>query len=118
MAISIKPEFNWGSKLIPYIPPTPISSFGTISPFWSLSVFNYSAIDLLKMLRNTYAYISKNIKNPSAFKIFIKTERDQNGEIVPKLDIGVGGMYGINFDPQLNSGFILIANWISEVGEL
>ena len=82
------------------------------------AVFNYSAIDLLKMLRNTYAYISKNIKNPSAFKIFIKTERDQNGEIVPKLDIGVGGMYGINFDPQLNSGFILIANWISEVGEL
>ena len=29
----------------------------------------------------------KNIKNPSAFKIFIKTERDQNGEIVPKLDL-------------------------------
>jgi GTPase SAR1 family protein len=82
------------------------------------AVFNYSAIDLLKLLRNTYAYITKNIKNPSAFKIFIKTERDQNGEIVPKLDLGVGGMYGINFDPQLNSGFILIANWISEVGDL
>ncbi len=82
------------------------------------AVFKYSAIDLLKLLRNTYAYVSKNIKNPSAFKIYIKTERDQTGEIVPKLDVGVGGMYEIRFDPEVNSGFIFIANWIGEVGEL
>ena len=82
------------------------------------AVYNYSPIELLKMLRNTYAYITKNIRNPYAFKLFIKTERDNSGNIVPKLDSGVGGMYEIKYDPNLNSGFMLVANWICEVGEL
>jgi energy-coupling factor transporter ATP-binding protein EcfA2 len=82
------------------------------------AVSKYSAIDLLKFLKNTSTYVTKNLQNTTAFKIYIKTERDSSGEIVPKLDSGVGGMHEIRFDSDVNSGFIYITNWIVEVGEL
>ncbi len=78
--------------------------------------FSMSPLDLLKLLKNTYAFSTKNVKDVSAFKIYIKTERTPSGEIVPKLDSGIGGMKQIQFDPQMNSGFMFTANWICEIG--
>jgi hypothetical protein len=80
------------------------------------AVINYSPIQLLEILKNTNAYVKKYIKNPSAFKIYIKTERDNDGTIVPKLDVDVGGRLDIKFDPEFNEGFLYVAQWIAEVG--
>ncbi len=80
------------------------------------AVIEYSPLQLLEILKNTNAYVRKYIKNPSAFKIYIKTERDTDGTIVPKLDVDVGGRLDIKFDPQFNDGFLYIAQWIAEVG--
>lgn len=78
--------------------------------------FSMSPLDLLKLLKNTHTFATKNVKDVSAFKIYIKTERTPSGEIVPKLDFGIGGMKQIQFDPQMNSGFMFTANWICEIG--
>lgn len=80
--------------------------------------FALPALELLKLLRNTYVYVTKNVSDPNAFKLYIKTERKSSGEIIPKLDAGVGGMKEIRFDPESNSGFMYTANWICEVGDI
>lgn len=79
-------------------------------------VFSMPPLDILKLLENTYSFATKNVKDISAFKIYIKTERASSGEIVPKLDYGIGGMKQIQFDSQVNSGFMFTANWICEIG--
>ena len=80
------------------------------------AVINYSPIQLLEILKNTNAFVRKYVKNPAAFKIYIKTERDNDGTIVPKLDVDVGGRLDIKFDPEFNEGFLYMAQWIAEVG--
>ena len=80
------------------------------------AVINYKPIQLLEILKNTNAYVKKYVKNPVAFKIYIKTERDNDGTIVPKLDVDVGGRLDIKFDPEFNEGFLYMAQWIAEVG--
>ena len=80
------------------------------------AVIDYSPIQLLEILKNTNAYVKKYIRNPSAFKIYIKTERDTDGTIVPKLDVDIGGRLDIKFDPEFNEGFLYVAQWIAEVG--
>jgi hypothetical protein len=82
------------------------------------AVASYDAIQLLEILKNTNLYIKKYVRNPSAFKIFIKTERSSDGQIVPKLDVDVGGRLDIKYDSEYNDGFLYVAQWIADAGGL
>ncbi|MHB8361205.1 MAG: TRAFAC clade GTPase domain-containing protein [Thermoplasmataceae archaeon] len=96
----------------------PIAFVFTKSDLLPEAVYNLSAADLLRSLPNTYNYVVQHFFNPASFKIFIKTERNPTGEIVPKLDVLAGGRLDIRFDPTVNEGFSSIVNWLCEMGHL
>ncbi|MHB8372815.1 MAG: TRAFAC clade GTPase domain-containing protein [Thermoplasmataceae archaeon] len=82
------------------------------------AVFNFSASQLLESLSQTSNFVHTHFSEPASFKIFIKTERNAEGDIVPKIDITAGGRKNILYDPTVNRGFQELAQWICSVGGL
>lgn len=96
----------------------PIAFVFTKSDLLPDAVFNYSASELFNSLRETSSYVNAHFSSPVAFKIFIRTERNEQGEIVPKIDVTQGGRKEILYDQTVNSGFLELANWVCEIGGL
>ncbi|MCL5799872.1 MAG: hypothetical protein M1341_00925 [Candidatus Thermoplasmatota archaeon] len=96
----------------------PLAFVFTKSDLLPEAVFDYSAEDLLKSLGSTSKFAREHYENPTAFKIFIKTKRNESGEIVPNVDEVAGGMRQIVYDKVLNNGFEQMAYWVCRIGEV
>lgn len=97
---------------------TPIVFLFTKSDMLPDAVFDYSPTDLLESLPNTMTYVRSHFEDYSAFKLYIKTERNAEGEIVPVIDVLAGGRVDILYDPLKNAGFQQLTEWICTKGGL
>lgn len=96
----------------------PIAFVFTKSDLLPDAVFKDSAAQLLESLNETNAYVRTHFSSPVAFKTFIKTETNDDGEVVPKIDIIAGGRKDIIYDPSVNAGFMELAQWVCRIGGL
>lgn len=97
---------------------SPISFIFTKPDMLPEAVFNKSPSDLLESLPSTMSFVKAHFDDYSAFKTYIKTERNEEGKIIPKIDTLAGARADLVYDPSLNYGFQQLTEWICDKGKL